>query len=298
MSKAAEFKPWVIQSAEKKQFSPSTSVTNEPAESLFEQWKPEGFGSNEARPESFEVHPENLEQKVANEQLEDEVAHSEQPGEVFETVADSAEVDEVCESEDAVQAEQVEEEVDPKTFPVHTADEFLAHGEAEFLRGYNACKENESLEFGDRLQQLEELLDSLRAQQVDVANFYDPLCELLVSAIESILATQLVESKESVRSIVSTLLDELDRESDGETRVFLNPSDATLLSTNAVESRSSLKIISDPRLSRGSVRAAMGDSIVESLIEKRVEQVVNQILKGREGARTEAGTELLPAAEN
>lgn len=294
MSKAEEFKPWVIHSAEKKQFSPSTSVANQPAEPIFDQWKPEVFGSNEARPESFGVHPESLEHRVANEQLGDEVARSE----VFESSADSAEDDEVCESDDEVQAEQVEEEVDPKTLPVHTADEFLAHGEAEFLRGYNACKENESLEFGDRLQQLEGLLDSLRAQQVDVANFYDPLCELLVSAIESILATQLVESKESVRSIVSTLLDELDRESDGETRVFLNPSDAALLSTNAVESRSSLKIISDPRLSRGSVRAAMGDSIVESLIEKRVEQVVNQILKGREGARTEAGTELLPAAEN
>ena len=39
-----------------------------------------------------------------------------------------------------------------------------------------------------------------------------------------------------------------------------------------------MKILSDPRLTPGSARAVMGDSIIESMKENRVQQIVDQIM--------------------
>ena len=168
--------------------------------------------------------------------------------------------------------------IDPDLLPTFTPVEFRAQGEAEYLRGYNACKENESLEFDDRLNQLESLIGNLREQNVDLTGFYDPVRELVVSAIETIMATGLSESQDSIAKIVSSLLEEMEAESNGEVRVFLHPVDAALLKNHSFDSESPIKILSDPRLTRGSVRATMGESIVENMIENRVQHVVEQVL--------------------
>ena len=61
-------------------------------------------------------------------------------------------------------------------------------------------------------------------------------------------------------------------------RIFLNPNDAVLLKNRKSDSEYPVKILSDHRLTRGSARAVMGDSIIESMKENRVADIVNQIL--------------------
>ena len=92
------------------------------------------------------------------------------------------------------------------------------------------------------------------------------------------MQVDLTESKESISRIVATILEEITRESDGSVRVFLNPSDTSLLKDFEPKAEGEVKILSDPRLTKGSARAVMGDSIIESLRENRLDQMVNQIL--------------------
>ena len=176
---------------------------------------------------------------------------------------------------DEIQAEEI---LDPNLIPRYTPIEYKENGELEYLRGYNSCKENEGLEFSDRLERLSVLIDTLKTEYVDLNEFYDPIRELVVKAIESIMQVEMVESKSSISKIVSTILEELEIEADGEIRLFLNPNDAVLLKNVKFSSESTVKMLSDHRLTRGSVRAVMGDSIIESMKENRVSHIVNQIL--------------------
>ena len=176
---------------------------------------------------------------------------------------------------DEIQAEEI---LDPNLIPRYTPIEYKENGELEYLRGYNSCKENEGLEFSDRLERLSVLIDTLKTEYVDLNEFYDPIRELVVKAIESIMQVEMVESKSSISKIVSTILEEMEIEADGEIRLFLNPNDAVLLKNVKFSSESTVKMLSDHRLTRGSVRAVMGDSIIESMKENRVSHIVNQIL--------------------
>lgn len=176
---------------------------------------------------------------------------------------------------DEIQAEEI---LDPNLIPRYTPIEYKENGELEYLRGYNSCKENEGLEFSDRLERLSVLIDTLKTEYVDLNEFYDPIRELVVKAIESIMQVEMVESKSSISKIVSTILEEMEIEADGEIRLFLNPNDAVLLKNVKFSSESTVKMLSDHRLTRGSVRAVMGDSIIESMKENRVNHIVNQIL--------------------
>ena len=176
---------------------------------------------------------------------------------------------------DEIHAEEI---LDPNLTPRYTPIEYKENGELEYLRGYNSCKENEGLEFSDRLERLSVLIDTLKTEYVDLNEFYDPIRELVVKAIESIMQVEMVESKSSISKIVSTILEEMEIEADGEIRLFLNPNDAVLLKNVKFSSESTVKMLSDHRLTRGSVRAVMGDSIIESMKENRVNHIVNQIL--------------------
>ena len=148
------------------------------------------------------------------------------------------------------------------------------------MRGYNSCKENEKLEFSGRLEQLNNLIDTLKKEYVDLSEFYDPIRELVANAIETIMQVELSESKNSISNIVSAILEEMSIES-SEIRIFLNPNDAALLKNRKTNSEYPVKILSDHRLDRGSARAVMGDSIIESMKENRVADIVNQILGGK-----------------
>lgn len=274
LSKSPEFTPWIIPEKSAPQFTPRVVSDNDTIEG-FKKWNPsaqndEAVGlvaDSHAKEQKFSKREE---EQQSEEKLSSEESEAEQKS-FAERALEVSEAASNAENEDSLM-------IDPDLLPTFTPVEFRALGEAEYLRGYNACKENESLEFDDRLNQLESLIGNLREQNVDLTGFYDPVRELVVSAIETIMATGLSESQDSIAKIVSSLLEEMAAESNGEVRVFLHPVDAALLKNHSFDSESPIKILSDPRLTRGSVRATMSESIVENMIENRVQHVVEQVL--------------------
>ena len=274
LSKSPEFTPWIIPEKSTSRFTPRVVSDNDSVEG-FKKWNPLAQNDEAVRLVA-DSHAEEQkfskreEEQQSEEKLSSEKSEAEQKSSA-ERALEVSEAASNAENEDSLL-------IDPDLLPTFTPVEFRAQGEAEYLRGYNACKENESLEFDDRLNQLESLIGNLREQNVDLTGFYDPVRELVVSAIETIMATGLSESQESIAKIVSSLLEEMEAESNGEVRVFLHPVDAALLKNHSFDSESPIKILSDPRLTRGSVRATMGESIVENMIENRVQHVVEQVL--------------------
>tara|TARA_B100001996_G_scaffold158358_1_gene120722 strand:+ start:839 stop:1630 length:792 start_codon:yes stop_codon:yes gene_type:complete len=252
LSSTPEFVPWIIQPNKQ----PSFSKANKPG-------KVQSIGEHRERITSA-----------------DEASEESSLGGDSDTYASN----EVDNPEEPNEVDLIEEEViDPNLLPKFTPAEYKEHGEAEYLRGYNACKENENLEFGDRLEQLNNLIEALKNEHVDISEFYDPLRELVVSAIESIMQTELVESKKSISKIVSTILEEISIEADDSIRLFLNPSDASLLKNQKSPNDSPIKVLSDPRLAAGSARAVMGDAVIENMKENRVSHIVDQILGENQG---------------
>lgn len=250
LSNTAEFIPWVIQPKREKNFTERTRLAR-----------------------TAELNASNHEEPVSE---TDSVDHGEQAHEEAHPTVSQSETPDMSQNQEELS--NVEEVIPPELIQKYTTVEFNDHGEAEYLRGYNSCKENEQLEFSGRLEQLDALIATLRNEHVDLNEFYEPMRELIIAAIEAIMQVDLTESKESISRIVATILEEITRESDGSVRVFLNPSDTSLLKDFEPKAESEVKILSDPRLTKGSARAVMGDSIIESLRENRLDQMVNQIL--------------------
>lgn len=274
LSKSPEFTPWIIPEKSTSQFTPRVVSDNDSVEG-FKKWNPLAQNDEAVRlVADSHAEEQNFSKREEEQQSEEKLSSEKSEAEQKSSAERALEISEAAsnaENEDSLL-------IDPDLLPTFTPVEFRAQGEAEYLRGYNACKENESLEFDDRLNQLESLIGNLREQNVDLTGFYDPVRELVASAIETIMATGLSESQESIAKIVSSLLEEMEAESNGEVRVFLHPVDAALLKNHSFDSESPIKILSDPRLTRGSVRATMGESIVENMIENRVQHVVEQVL--------------------
>ena len=250
LSNTAEFTPWVIQPKKENQFTEFTNLT---------------------RPINSEKYNDEDELKVS-----ESVTAEAQGGEQFDDT-DLQDNDESVSQNDS-EIREVEETLPPELIPKYTTAEFREYGEAESLRGYNSCKENEQLEFSGRLEQLDNLLATISNEYVDLNEFYDPIRELIVSAIKAILQVDLTESEDSISKIVATILKEITLESDGSVRLFLNPNDASILKDFEPDTENSVKILSDARLNPGSARAVMGDSIIESMKENRVQQIVDEIM--------------------
>ena len=252
LSNGAEFIPWVIQNNSEKIFSKKNVA------------EIEDLGNIENIEKHAKWTPANF--------LEE--ANKEIPEKENDELIVSNEIDEIDEVE-------IEEISDPELTPTYTPVEYRENAGVEYLRGYNSCKENERLEFSGRLDQLNVLIDTLKKEYVDLSEFYDPIRELVANAVETIMQVELSESKNSISNIVSTILEEISIEANGEIRIFLNPNDAVLLKNRKYDPEYPVKILSDHRLTRGSARAVMGDSIIESMKENRVADIVNQILGGK-----------------
>jgi len=255
LSNEPEFSPWVIQpSTEEKTFK----------ENVFD------YGiSNEA--------PSNEEYLPLDEQNSDEATAF--SSELVPDEMDIAEVEstEIVEEEPAlVPAEDLY--VEPEKVLQYSTEEYVKHGEEEFLKGYNSCLENEKKDFSDKREHLDKLIETIKSESVDLETFYEPLKELLVKSIEEINLTDMKESKKSIENILETLLAEIELEKEKSIKIFLNPSDLVFLKDGSSHQDTELQFRADARLSRGSIRAVMGDSIVESIKESRVAQVVEKIL--------------------
>ena len=263
LSNTAEFTPWVIQPQKENHFTEMTALTS--SIDLDTEKDEAGLPVTEISNTDKEVGPGVEPKEII---IDDEVSTiSQDPDEQNE-----------------------EEAIPPELLPKYTPTEFNEHGEAEYLRGYNSCKENEQLEFSGRLEQLDSLIATVANEHIDLNEFYEPIRELIVSAIGAIMHVDLIESRDSISKIVSTILEEITLESDGSVRLFLSPGDTSLLKDFEPSTENSVKILSDPRLTDGSARAVMGDSIIESMTENRVHQIVDQIMGETKNKTTSANS--------
>ncbi|MDG0998966.1 MAG: FliH/SctL family protein, partial [Gammaproteobacteria bacterium] len=200
------------------------------------------------------------------------------PGvESVENQIDEVELSETADEESV--PEPVEDlYIEPEKVLQYSTEEYIQYGEAEFLKGYNSCLENENKDFSDKREHLDKLIETLKSESVDLESFYEPLKELLVKSIQEITLTDMKESKRSVENILATLLAEIELDKEQSVKIFLNPSDLVFLKDGLSHQDPELQFRADARLSRGSIRAVMGDSIIESIKENRVAEVVEKIL--------------------
>jgi hypothetical protein len=162
-----------------------------------------------------------------------------------------------------------------------TQTELQQYGDNQFQQGMLAAREEDATTLGETRARLDALVATLSEQRVDATTFYEPLKHLLIKGIEAVVRTPLVESRASVEATLAHLLQEVDRDSDGEAsgvRLFLNPQDLALLTDEQVQLREEVKYGEDASLSRGSLRAVMQASIIEDLSETRFEQITKQLL--------------------
>ena len=165
----------------------------------------------------------------------------------------------------------------------YTQLELQEYGENQVQLALAQVRADEAAVLSGTKLRLEALIATISEQRVDSTSFYDPLKKLLVKSVEAVLMTPLVESKASIESVLARLLKEVDSENEGEPagmRLYLNPADVALLEAEHIAVRDDIKILSDPRLSQGSVRALMQDSIIEDLSEIRIQQITQQLLSG------------------
>ncbi|MDB2443584.1 flagellar assembly protein FliH [Gammaproteobacteria bacterium] len=255
LSNEPEFSPWIIQpSTEEKIFK----------ENIFDYGLSEEVLSKE---EGLLPDEKNLDEDPTL-----------LPGvESVENQIDEVELSETADEESV--SEPVEDlYIEPEKVLQYSTEEYIKYGEAEFLKGYNSCLENENRDFSDKREHLDKLIETLKSESVDLESFYEPLKELLVKSIQEITLTDMKESKRSVESILATLLAEIELDKEQSVKVFLNPSDLVFLKDGSSHQDSELQFRADARLSRGSIRAVMGDSIIESIKENRVAEVVEKII--------------------
>ena len=255
LSNEPEFSPWIIQpSTEEKTFK----------ENVFDYGLSEEVLSKE---EGLLPDEENLDEDPTL-----------LPGvESFENQIDQVELSETADEESV--PEPVEDlYIEPEKVLQYSTEEYIQYGEAEFLKGYNSCLENENKDFSDKREHLDKLIETLKSESVDLESFYEPLKELLVKSIQEITLTDMKESKKSVENILATLLAEIELDKEQSVKIFLNPSDLVFLKDGLSHQDPELQFRADARLSRGSIRAVMGDSIIESIKENRVAEVVEKIL--------------------
>ena len=255
LSNEPEFSPWIIQpSTEEKTFKENVFDYGLSEEVLS---KEEGLLPDE---ENFDEDPTLL------------------PGvESVENQIDEVELSGTADEESV--PEPVEDlYIEPEKVLQYSTEEYIQYGEAEFLKGYNSCLENENRDFSDKREHLDKLIETLKSESVDLESFYEPLKELLVKSIQEITLTDMKESKKSVENILATLLAEIELDKEQSVKIFLNPSDLVFLKDGLSHQDPELQFRADARLSRGSIRAVMGDSIIESIKENRVAEVVEKIL--------------------
>ena len=166
------------------------------------------------------------------------------------------------------------------------------YGDNQYQMGMTQARETEAAALTESRHRLEALIATLSEQRVDSSNFYEPLKVLLLKSISAVLHTPLAESRAAVEATLAHLLNEIDKESDGEptgVRLFLNPADLALLKETEFFIREDIKLAPDESLSRGSMRAMMQDSIIENLTETRIQQVTEQLLSaiGRDEENSE-----------
>lgn len=160
---------------------------------------------------------------------------------------------------------------------VYTKEDYAAFGDEKYLEGYNACKNNEELEFNERVSALENLLENIKEENCDASEFFQPINEIIIKTIESILQVELKESKKSVEKVISLVLKEIEAPYKDEINVFLNPEEYLIISKASSDKK--INYFADERIKKGDVKIKMDDKIIQSVKKDKIEEIVNKIFR-------------------
>jgi flagellar biosynthesis/type III secretory pathway protein FliH len=150
---------------------------------------------------------------------------------------------------------------------------------AAYNKGVQDGRQQEQTETAEQRQKERELIRhlgiELRALQQHPEQFFEPLKKLAMHVAEILVRNELQTSEQAIKSLIEACISQLDTSGDPVT-VSLSPADFKVL--QATGEATSLKLVEDPNLRPGSVKAQVQDTLVQDLIEHRLEPLARKIL--------------------
>lgn len=117
----------------------------------------------------------------------------------------------------------------------------------------------------------------LRSLQQSPERFFEPLKKLAMHLAETLVRTELQTSDKAIKALIDSCLSQLDPTGEP-VSVSLNPADLQRIEALGEAVSTQLRLIEDPTLRPGSVRAQVQDTVVQDLIEHRLEALARKIL--------------------
>jgi flagellar biosynthesis/type III secretory pathway protein FliH len=146
-------------------------------------------------------------------------------------------------------------------------EEGLAAARAELLASVEAQR-----------AELANLVESFREQTADAAKLFEPLKRLSLHLAQELVRGELNLSGDAIARLVDACLLEIDRRTGRDLVLSLHPADLERWRTHAGTVLDGIETRSDSSLSRGSVRLAVGEAVIEDLIENRLQTLSRQLL--------------------
>jgi len=187
------------------------------------------------------------------------------------------------EASDSAERLEVPDPITPRLEPEIDPNRLQALEDAAYARGLRDGKQQEQQTTEAQRQQeralIRHLSIELRSLQQNPERFFEPLKKLSMHVAEILVRNELQISEQAIKALIDACISQLDTTGDPVT-VLLNPSDFKVL--QATGEATSLKLVEDPGLRPGSVRAQVQDTLVQDLIEHRLEPLARKILSDPE----------------
>ena len=187
------------------------------------------------------------------------------------------------EASDSAELLEVPDPITPRLEPEIDPNRLQALEDAAYARGLRDGKQQEQQATEAQRQQeralIRHLSIELRSLQQNPERFFEPLKKLSMHVAEILVRNELQISEQAIKALIDACISQLDTTGDPVT-VLLNPSDFKVL--QATGEATSLKLVEDPGLRPGSVKAQVQDTLVQDLIEHRLEPLARKILSDPE----------------
>ena len=133
-------------------------------------------------------------------------------------------------------------------------------------------------QISERVQALEQMLQSVARAASDPQRLFMPLKRLSIHLAQQLVRGELTISGEAINRLVEQCLLEFDRSAGTDIVLALNPEDLERWRRDAPGVIENLQVRGDPSLGMGSVRLGVGESVVEDLIEHRLHSLASRLL--------------------
>ena len=128
-------------------------------------------------------------------------------------------------------------------------------------------------EFSQAKDVFTKLCDEIHEAHKDVASFFMPLKQLSLSIAEAVVRGELESSSKVIERLVTDMMKNVEQQGEMPVLLSLNEQDFLLIDGHLKQEYPKLRVKQDPGLSRGSVRLAFENSVIEDLMESRLNQI-------------------------